>query len=87
MYLFLVFTKLSINGYNFLEHGFLNVYRDRIRTTVNVWGDSLGAAIIEHLSRKDLLAVDYGNEPLPGAADRTEGHEMDEVTPLENATD
>jgi hypothetical protein len=47
----------------------------------------LGAAIVEHLSRKDLLAVDYGNEPLPGAADRTEGHEMDEVTPLENATD
>lgn len=62
-------------------------FLDRIRTTVNVWGDSLGAAIVEHLSRKDLLAVDYGNEPLPGAADRTEGHEMDEVTPLENATD
>ncbi|CAK8685606.1 unnamed protein product [Clavelina lepadiformis] len=27
---------------------------DRIRTTVNVLGDSIGAGVIEHLSRKDL---------------------------------
>ena len=64
-----------------------HVFRDRIRTAVNVWGDSLGAAIVEHLSRKDLLAVDYENEPPLSTADRPEGHEMDEVTPLENATD
>ena len=63
------------------------IFRDRIRTTVNVWGDSLGAAIVEHLSRKDLLAVDYENEPPLSSADRTEGHELDEATPLENATD
>lgn len=67
--------------------GSFYVFRDRIRTTVNVWGDSLGAAIVEHLSRKDLLAVDYENEPPLTSADRAEGHEMDEVTPLENATD
>ena len=52
-----------------------------------MWGDSLGAAIVEHLSRKDLLAVDYGHEHSPGPIDPSEGHEMDEVTPLENATD
>ena len=63
------------------------VYSDRIRTAVNVWGDSLGAAIVEHLSRKDLLAVDYEHERLPSPDDGGEGHEMNEVTPLENATD
>ena len=54
-----------------------------------MWGDSLGAAIVEHLSRKDLLAVDYGHERPPSSVDHgEEGHEMDEVTPLENgATD
>ena len=51
-----------------------------------MWGDSLGAAIVEHLSRKDLLAVDYGNESPPNAVDQT-SHEMDEAIPLENATD
>ena len=63
------------------------IYSDRFRTAVNVWGDSLGAAIVEHLSRKDLLAVDYGQERPPSSVDHKEGHEMDEVTPLENATD
>lgn len=28
---------------------------DRIRTVVNVLGDSFGAAIVEHYSRKELL--------------------------------
>ena len=27
---------------------------DRLRTTINVWGDAIGAGIIEHLSRKDI---------------------------------
>ena len=43
---------------------------------------------MEHLSRKDLLAVDYGieNSPRPSVPE-AEGHEMDEVIPLERPTD
>ncbi|EDO39457.1 predicted protein, partial [Nematostella vectensis] len=32
---------------------------DRIRTTVNVLGDAIGAGIVEHLSRDDLMNLDY----------------------------
>jgi hypothetical protein len=52
-----------------------------------VWGDSLGALIVEHLSRKELLALDNGQERPPSSMDRKEGNEMDEVTPFKNATD
>jgi len=33
-------------------------YRDRIRTTVNVWGDTVGCGVISKLSEKDLLQAD-----------------------------
>ena len=33
--------------------------RDRIRTAVNVVGDAYGAGIVEHLSRNDLMSMDY----------------------------
>ena len=36
--------------------------RDRFRTTVNVWGDSVGAAIIAKLSKSDLKAMDKDEE-------------------------
>ena len=36
-----------------------DLFRDRIRTAVNVIGDSFGAGIVEHLSRDDLLSMDY----------------------------
>ncbi|XP_031554769.1 excitatory amino acid transporter 3-like [Actinia tenebrosa] len=31
---------------------------DRFRTTVNVWGDAVGAGVVNHMSRDDLLAFD-----------------------------
>ena len=37
-------------------------YRDRIRTSVNVIGDSYGAAIVNHLSRGDLQRQDEEHE-------------------------
>lgn len=58
------------------------INRDRVRTTVNVWGDSLGAAIIEHISKKDLLAADY-NKELSNRQTRAK----DELTLLDNTTD
>ena len=36
--------------------------RDRFRTTVNVLGDSIGAGVVEHLSRDDLLKYDVNGK-------------------------
>ncbi|XP_071951935.1 excitatory amino acid transporter 1-like [Antedon mediterranea] len=42
-------------------------FLDRIRTTVNVEGDSFGAGIIAHLCRNDLAEIDASAEKLPNA--------------------
>ncbi len=34
------------------------IFRDRFRTAINVFGDSIGCAIVQHLSRKELAALD-----------------------------
>ena len=41
---------------------FIHIYRDRVITPVNIWGDCVGSAIVEHLSREDLLSLDNGRE-------------------------
>ena len=41
-----------------LIYYFIFFYRDRFRTTVNVLGDSIGAGVVEHMSRDDLRKYD-----------------------------
>lgn len=39
-------------------YGTFYVTRDRIRTTNNMLGDCYAAAVVEHLSKKELMALD-----------------------------
>lgn len=34
------------------------LHRDRVRTTNNMLGDCYAAAVVEHLSKKELMALD-----------------------------
>lgn len=34
-------------------------FSDRFRTAINVFGDSIGCAVVHHLSRKELDTLDY----------------------------
>lgn len=39
-------------------------YSDRLRTAINVLGDSYGAAIVAHLSKEELLGVHATDQEL-----------------------
>lgn len=42
----------------FLDFTFVLPFRDRIRTTNNMLGDCYAAAVVEQLSKKELMALD-----------------------------
>lgn len=42
---------------SFILFTYLN-FRDRIRTAINVLGDSYGAAIVAHLSKEELMGAE-----------------------------
>ena len=39
----------------------ISIFSDRFRTAINVFGDSIGCAIVQHLSRKELRVADENN--------------------------
>jgi len=45
------------------------ICRDRCRTTVNVIGDSLGAGIVQHLSRDELATLPHNTQQTQNGAD------------------
>jgi len=47
----------------------LFVYSDRCRTTINVIGDSLGAGIVQHLSRNELASLPHNAQQTQNGAD------------------
>lgn len=52
---------LSIGFCKFVDEKYRlenNYSSDRFRTAINVFGDSIGCAIVQHLSRKELSTLD-----------------------------
>ncbi len=37
-------------------------FLDRLRTTINVWGDAIGCGIVAHLSKADIENLSKGND-------------------------
>jgi len=61
--------------------------RDRIRTSVNVLGDSFGAGIVDHLSRAELAKVDAERaEVRRASADLRRASMLDNCFEMEDTT-
>ena len=52
---------LSVLFVGWLVGDFVVLFSDRFRTVVNVFGDAVGAGIVAHLSRDDLLLTDIND--------------------------
>ncbi len=50
---------LLMNVHSVLILLYVWYYRDRFRTATNVWGDSIGAKVVEKLSKDDLAKFDH----------------------------
>ncbi|KAL3882278.1 hypothetical protein ACJMK2_028640 [Sinanodonta woodiana] len=60
-------------------------FLDRIRTSVNVLGDSYGAGVIAHLSRFELAAMDHAHDyQIELNMVEKEPHDLDKITEDEN---
>lgn len=70
---FLLQSDLSLS----VKPIFLFFYRDRMRTSVNVVGDSFGAGIVYHLSKAELDNIDSQHK----------GHEDIEMTKTQSIYD
>ena len=69
-------------------------FSDRLRTMINVQGDSLGAGIVAHLSKKELAMGNEEDDPEPSTSDASSidksklngelnaGFDDEDVTPL-----
>lgn len=47
----------------FLSYNFSFLFSDRLRTTTNVWGDAVGAAVVQKLSQNDIDRLQYMQRP------------------------
>ncbi|CAF0717381.1 unnamed protein product [Brachionus calyciflorus] len=52
-------------------------FLDRLRTTVNVWGDSIGAGIVDHLSRKEIEQIEEENRRNDGYQEVNQNEDID----------
>jgi len=51
-------SKIFYIERNIICYGYFMSIRDRIRTTNNMLGDCYAAAVVEQLSKKELMALD-----------------------------
>ena len=56
-----------ISSYNCMIWLFRSIFSDRFRTSVNVVGDSLGAGIVNHLSRNELALLPHNSQAQNGS--------------------